>query len=114
MTILADTSTSSRSAARLAAGLLVIRNVAAFLKAISWPLRYWVDQRRTMNLLDLDDRMLSDLGVSRSDVAGALYAGHALPSTSLAERAKERRQAAIASRQEAQVAACHLNITKAD
>ncbi len=54
----------------------------------------FVNRRRMMPLLELDDRMLSDIGVTRYDVAAALSlpAGED-PSQRLASLSRERRHA---------------------
>lgn len=51
-----------------------------------------VDRRRLGKLMEFDDRMLADIGVTRGDVASAL-AGDRLASEALALRACERRHA---------------------
>ena len=54
----------------------------------------WVNRRRLMPLLELDDRMLQDIGVTRFDVSAALAAPAGQdPSQRLAALSNERRGA---------------------
>lgn len=62
-----------------------LRFVVAFGKAL-------MGRREVTQLLELDDRMLKDIGLSRSDVAGALASAWANdPSILLRLRSVERR-----------------------
>jgi len=69
----------------------VVAKVAARLRSV-W--RAWRNRRQVMPLLAFDDRMLSDIGLTRSDVTGALAlpAGDD-PSLRLARASRERRDA---------------------
>lgn len=56
-------------------------------------LRNWQHRRQVSRLLDLEDHMLADIGVSRSEVAGALAAPYLDdPSWRLVEARQERRR----------------------
>lgn len=72
------------------------------LSAIATGYRAWRNRRAVTGLLDLDDRMLRDIGLSRSDVTSAL-AGRRRedPSLRLAAAAGERRAARLAAGHEA-------------
>lgn len=50
------------------AGLLILSGTQALVRLVEAEL----DRRRTMRLLELDDHMLTDLGISRGDVHHAL------------------------------------------
>ena len=92
MTTIADSAESRAAAERGAgkSGLFLLKTVATKLtRAVI----NFVDQRRTMRLLDLDDHMLRDIGLTRSDVTSAIYAGDGPASQHLARRAEERRSA---------------------
>lgn len=74
-----------------AAGRTVARRIAAE-----------VDRRRTMELLSYDARLLSDIGVTRGDVIGALLtAPGEKPSEHLANERETRRAAERAQAREA-------------
>ncbi|WP_181702797.1 DUF1127 domain-containing protein [Chthonobacter albigriseus] len=61
-----------------------------------------IDRRRTMALLELDDRMLTDMGVTRGDIHGALTSAPGeKPSSLLAEVRLGRRTAERAQGREA-------------
>lgn len=63
----------------------VLRGLVGFVKAL-------VGRREVSQLLELDERMLKDIGLSRSDVAGALAAPWVQdPSIILRLRSVERR-----------------------
>lgn len=71
------------------------------LSSIAEGFRAWRNQRAVASLLDLDDRMLRDIGLTRHDVTSAL-AGRRTedPSMRLANRAGERRMARLAAGRE--------------
>jgi uncharacterized protein YjiS (DUF1127 family) len=56
-------------------------------------LRNWNDRRTVIALSDLDDHLLADIGLTRSDLDWALHQhSSALPSEELTRRALERRE----------------------
>lgn len=62
------------------------RFVVAPLRGLARLVAHEIDRRRTMALLELDDRLLTDIGVSRGDVHAALTgASGEKPSEHLAE-----------------------------
>jgi uncharacterized protein YjiS (DUF1127 family) len=58
--------------------------------------RRWLNRRRVARLLDMDDRMLRDIGLVRSDVHEALLAREADPSSWLSAVAARSRADEVA------------------
>lgn len=70
----------------------LVRLVEAGLRALRHLARALAHRRQVMQLSELDDRALKDIGLLRSDVAGALAEPfHKDPSTVLLVRRVERR-----------------------
>jgi uncharacterized protein YjiS (DUF1127 family) len=70
------------------------RDLATTVGHALWrPVQAALDRRALGRLMALDDRMLSDIGVTRTDVQSALVADGELASEALAHRAEERRRA---------------------
>jgi len=81
------------------------RSVLRLAAAVNRMIVAELDRRQTMALMFWDARALADIGVSRSDVAGALLSGpDTRPSDDLARRRCEARQGAEAQRAEARTA----------
>lgn len=65
----------------------------AWLNALRHPIALWRRRRRYLTLLDLDDHLLDDIGVQRSEVEeAAALALHENAAVALRDMALERRR----------------------
>jgi len=71
MTLILDRTPTPRGGLAVAAGR-VGGAVVAFASAFARVVAAEIDRRRTMRLLECDDHVLRDIGLSRSDVVSAL------------------------------------------
>ena len=53
-------------------GPLPASSLAALAQGVAAPFRWWQSRRKLVRLIDMDDHLLQDIGVSRSDVRWAL------------------------------------------
>ncbi len=90
MTTFADMTTSG-SAARLAAGQLVTRTLAAVVNSFVWPIRYWHDHQQFSAIQNMDKHQLNDLGLTPDDVTAARFSRDVLPSRALSKRMQANR-----------------------
>ena len=72
--------------------------LATAVQGVLAPIRWWKSRRQLMRLVDTDDHLLMDIGVSRDDVRWALDLpfshdpGRELQVRALRNRARERRR----------------------
>ena len=98
--------------------MLVMTFVTKFLSAVSGGatraatqtvigaknlVRAWLHRREVMHLSELDERGLKDIGLVRSDIAGALATSWLEDPSSVLQARSDQQQSAAASRREAGV-----------
>jgi uncharacterized protein YjiS (DUF1127 family) len=76
--------TPARTPVATAAPAPAVTAKVGFLATAGALVRRWVNRQRVSRLLEMDDRMLRDIGLRRADVHDALVARDADPSTWLA------------------------------
>ena len=84
-----------REAASFIAAQSIARpfRLGGLLQALAAPLRWYVQRRDVARLADLDDHLLADLGLERSDVRWALEMPFAENATlELQQRARQRQR----------------------
>ncbi|WP_026782176.1 DUF1127 domain-containing protein [Pleomorphomonas koreensis] len=104
MTLILDHASSSRASSH---GLVheALRLAGAAFKRLGALIAAEIDRRQTMHLLEFDAHALKDMGISHSDVEGALLVPiNRKPSHALAARRAEARRAEHAKALEAAAA----------
>ena len=97
MTQACDTQTARSY--RFSASTVAAAVASGIYLALASAWRRYRNRKAVAGLLELDEHMLADLGVTRSDVAASLYAGDYMdPSTQLARLRNERRHSTLATR----------------
>ena len=77
--------------------------ISTLLSICLWPSRVLQSRRDLALLASLDDRGLADIGLSRQDLRDATaFARSEDPTARFAERARDRAEAALAARTQAQ------------
>jgi len=88
--------TKTLSAVSGGASRAAVRTVAGTKNLV----RAWVHRREVMHLSELDERGLKDIGLVRSDVAGALAVSWLSDPSSVLQARSSQQQAAAESRRE--------------
>jgi hypothetical protein len=79
----------------------IAAQVSGWVATISKPFMVWSNRRQVGGLMDLDERMLADLGLTRGDIAASLATPFLDdPSRHLTNLAHERRNARRAQARE--------------